>query len=138
MWRSPQSGHVILVCMDLKLPGRGQACVRDILDAVTELLDTVSQNSLAAGAPQLREQEIRDIVDRLKSRFQELKETCKPLADADKTRREKPAKGPDCNLVAKRDALRKELEVKNSQLKELVDSSRKLLVLINVTTPKET
>ena len=112
--------------------------MREVLGTATELLDRVSQNGVTEAEPHLRGQDIRGTVDNLKSRFQELKDICKTFADADKLKHEHSARVPDYNLVTKRDELRKELEMKNAQLKKLIDSSRKLLVLINVTTPLET
>jgi hypothetical protein len=110
---------------------RGKVCVQEVFDTITELLDRVSQDGAPEAGSHQRGHNIRDTVDSLKSRIQELKDICKTFADPDNH----STKVPDCILVAKRDVLRNELEMKNAQLEKLINSSRKLLVLINVTTP---
>ncbi|XP_062520927.1 uncharacterized protein LOC134195855 [Corticium candelabrum] len=121
--------------MDLTV--RGKACIKEVLDTVTELLDGMSHTNSAEDTTKVGDDEIRDIADKLKSRFQELKDICKTFAASDKLRRDQPTVALDRTLVARRDELRRELQSQNAQLKKLIDSSRNLLVQINVTTPLE-
>ena len=116
---------------------RGKACIKEVLDTVTELLDGMSHTNSAEDTTKVGDDEIRDIADKLKSRFQELKDICKTFAASDKLRRDQPTVALDRTLVARRDELRRELQSQNAQLKKLIDSSRNLLVQINVTTPLE-